>query len=843
MITLFSVLQIIDAIQNVVDDVSADIEITDQQLIDSAGTRQSALVITFTTTISYRPKSAFLDVSIVVDRPFTDEAMRSNYIDYLMTNNGVTYIGNINSISEVFRGDVPAELLPSSNDDDARSDQTETSIETPIPSLRRESTPIPTSALTPEPSIELNSVLTPRPTLLTPGLTPRPTMNSFDFDFDFVGNTLSPVADENTLAPSSMNALQTFSPVGGVSRGDTPFPTSNVRMFRYALDQNVQLISCPDTISLLPIDQAFDWPDETPSPSSINATILTPATSSVVYTDIPTESDIHTLSPTTAMPTLQPTINPTTPKPTSSPKKRRTPPPTSQHPTMSPSDTPTFDPTDSPSKPPTPNPTSSPTTSPALCDLIPDGENCEDLVEVAWEGFFEIAQTHVVKAVGEKRRAPRMIAHREAELLYTPEKSRRLRDYSNDEISPAQSIEYVGNVYVRESGAYVKNELANILLDETDSVFLLNSTNASIVVDLKHLRLIEKITISLPEQALIENVRIGLRYDDGQDTEEQKGMFTYPDNGWLWRDAGASSGYKGKGVTLSVPNRKARYIGIDFNGCQLKCSNTCSLQRVEIVGHLDGLKTHQNVQIALPKTRSIDPRSISRAFVPSKTTSVRIAVYSANGSLLGVINCRDPSRQRAIFESRVSESEIDPYSDVAWSATLPFTWVNEGTVVMIGCIDKSRPSEVLVHRLELNNLAQFSEHSITRTKMALFGTNEDVLKLNPTTFDDRKLVRNLHAVMPVSELKWADTDLWHLSYLVVIGKDGKPALVTSEEERRSVTGVGTEIQWEVMKNFLSKCFVSTISLSSDTLLSFLFTPVYASQPFVMRWHRLDWVLL
>ena len=267
------------------------------------------------------------------------------------------------------------------------------------------------------------------------------------------------------------------------------------------------------------------------------------------------------------------------------------------------------------------------------------------------------------------------------------------------------------------------------------------------------------------------------------------------------------------------------------------------MQRVEIVGHLDGLKTHQNVQIALPKTRSIDPRSISRAFVPSKTTSVRIAVYSANGSLLGVINCRDPSRQRAIFESRVSESEIDPYSDVAWSATLPFTWVNEGTVVMIGCIDKSRPSEVLVHRLELNNLAQFSEHSITRTKMALFGTNEDVLKLNPTTFDDRKLVRNLHAVMPVSELKWADTDLWHLSYLVVIGKDGKPALVTSEEERRSVTGVGTEIQWEVMKNFLSKCFVSTISLSSDTLRSFLFTPVYASQPFVMRWHRLDWVLL
>lgn len=600
------------------------------------------------------------------------------------------------------------------------------------------------------------------------------------------------------------------------------------------------------TLSLLFIsltDQAFDWPDETPSPSSVNATdvtILTPATNSAVYTDSPTETYIATLSPTTTMTTLEPTLSPSTPRPTASPKKRRTPPPTSQKPTTPPSNAPTSDPTDSPSQSPTPNPTSSPVSSPKLCNLLPDGENCEDLVEVAWEGFFEVAQTHVVKAVGENRRAPRMIAHREAELLFTPEKTRRLEENPNVEIYPARSIEYVGDVYIEESGAYVKNELANTLLDATDSIFILDSSDADIVVDLKHLRLIENISILLPEHLVIGDVRIGLRYDDGQDTDEQNEMFNYPDNGWLWHDVGSSSEYEDTRITLSVYKRKARYISIQFNGCQSKYSNTCSLQRIEIVGYLDGLGNHQNMQKVPPEVRSIEPRTESRTFIPSKTTPVRIAVYSANGSLLGVIDGRDPSKQRAIFESKVSESDIDPYSDAAWSATLPFTWVEEGNVVMIGCIDSSRPSEVLVHRLELNDLAQFSEHSITRTKMALFGTDEDVLKLNPATFDSRKLVRNLHAVMPVSELKWADTDLWHLTYLVVIGKDGKPALVTSEEERRSVTGVGTEIQWEVMKNFLSECFCENQRQHGETLYLTFCSPIhYSNSPCTgASWTRL-----
>lgn len=56
--------------------------------------------------------------------------------------------------------------------------------------------------------------------------------------------------------------------------------------------------------------------------------------------------------------------------------------------------------------------------------------------------------------------------------------------------------------------------------------------------------------------------------------------------------------------------------------------------------------------------------------------------------------------------------------------------------------------------------------------------------------------------MPVGELKWADTDVWHLPYMIVMGPQG-PALVNSEEERRSVTGEGEEISWKVLKNYLT----------------------------------------
>ena len=92
--------------------------------------------------------------------------------------------------------------------------------------------------------------------------------------------------------------------------------------------------------------------------------------------------------------------------------------------------------------------------------------------------------------------------------------------------------------------------------------------------------------------------------------------------------------------------------------------------------------------------------------------------------------------------------------------------------------------------------------SSCRTKLAVFGSGSQVARLDSATHEAKRLVRNLYSVMPVAELKWVDTDLWHLPYIVVMGTKG-PALVNSEEERRSVTGQGDEISWSVMKNFLT----------------------------------------
>ena len=89
-----------------------------------------------------------------------------------------------------------------------------------------------------------------------------------------------------------------------------------------------------------------------------------------------------------------------------------------------------------------------------------------------------------------------------------------------------------------------------------------------------------------------------------------------------------------------------------------------------------------------------------------------------------------------------------------------------------------------------------------RTKMVIFGDESQVARLDIKTHEAKRLARNLFSVMPVAELKWVDTDIWYLPYVVVMGKEG-PAVVNSEEERREATGTGEELSWAVMKSFLT----------------------------------------
>lgn len=108
------------------------------------------------------------------------------------------------------------------------------------------------------------------------------------------------------------------------------------------------------------------------------------------------------------------------------------------------------------------------------------------------------------------------------------------------------------------------------------------------------------------------------------------------------------------------------------------------------------------------------PDSGSRSFTPLGSAFVRVALYSSSGSLVGVMPARPPAKQRTILEQHLSLKPLQDYSDSIWSATLPYNWVEEGNVVLISCINDSKPKELLIKRLELTGLAQFSEHTITR---------------------------------------------------------------------------------------------------------------------------------
>ena len=61
---------------------------------------------------------------------------------------------------------------------------------------------------------------------------------------------------------------------------------------------------------------------------------------------------------------------------------------------------------------------------------------------------------------------------------------------------------------------------------------------------------------------------------------------------------------------------------------------------------------------------------------------------------------QDPSKQRQVLERHPS-NKVHNFSESIWSVTLPYNWVDKGNVVLMGCIDKSRQTEFLVHQLTL----------------------------------------------------------------------------------------------------------------------------------------------
>ena len=372
--------------------------------------------------------------------------------------------------------------------------------------------------------------------------------------------------------------------------------------------------------------------------------------------------------------------------------------------------------------------------------------------EVEWLGEIEIGQTHVVKAENERRHAPRIVAHREAELLFTPAGSgggntRRLgvshvkyngakkKTKQKPTVSvstdppPPQQIQSMGKVYL-VSSQYTQpliDDAAQSLVDGSEDIFSISNDtlDIDIIIDLNVLRLVEGVSMILHGDTTLRRARLGLHYDDGRNQEEEED-FHLPESDWFWLDFYPPNieSLEDK-IEITIPKRQARYVMIRVEGGHSESGHNWGFGQIEIEGSKDGLIPFDVDSIPqegndvgaisiLSMTRSVSFPTLTkkRTFTPSSTASVHVAVFSSTGKLIGVTYARDPSKQRDILERRLSLLQIQDYSDDIWSVTLPYNWVDEGNYVLIGTIDEAE--ELLLKRLDLINLAQFSEHTITR---------------------------------------------------------------------------------------------------------------------------------
>ena len=712
-----------DGVQNIVYDVVAGIVIESEELLgpgDSGNSRrelQGGLAVTFTLTLSYHTFSETIDVSTIANRPFFDDAMRSDYVDFMIAGGAASYIGNILSVSPIFYGDdIPNTTFI-----------TTTSILSHSPSQFSEIEEIPMTAsptylATPGPSVEEVDTAEPSPYLasIEPPVedvtTPQPEPPLEDV------TTSEPSTFPDmlvTLEPTPSNSMQIIT-----SDPMTSPPTTSMGPSSMPSDGTIPVGSLyvpTTTPTYSPLDVIVPEDDD-----DATMTVLTPNDKSIESaTVLDTYSPVASPKSTAAnVFPIQSTASPSNEQ--SQTKKARTP---------KPSNVPTPDPTTSSNKS-----CNYPVTEP-LCLLLTEDECClpmcqwdfaigkcsfiDDKInhEVKWDGGFEVGQTHVVKAVGEERHAPKLIAHREAELLFTPGFDMRRLD-SHDGLTrfSSQRIESLGTVYLIREGTDepVLDASAQRLVHSNNVFSLPNDTqNIAVIVDLNGLRLIEEISIELHGDTTLDSAQFGLHFDDGRNQEEDE-SFRPPTRGWLWLEYGSKPKLKGE-ISISVLRQQARFILFRLLGGSSESASHWGFGNIVIRGSKDGLSSdltpqRNNDGFAMTRTIGIDKKNaptVSRTFIPLRSAYIRVAVYSHAGKLIGVTKARDPSKQRGILEQKLSPSKIEDYSKSIWSTTLPYNWVDEGNVVLIGCIDPSRPTELLVHRLELTNLSEFSEHTIT----------------------------------------------------------------------------------------------------------------------------------
>lgn len=190
--------------------------------------------------------------------------------------------------------------------------------------------------------------------------------------------------------------------------------------------------------------------------------------------------------------------------------------------------------------------------------------------------------------------------------------------------------------------------------------------------------------------------------------------------------------------------------------------------------------------------RTSPQRSTLLLFTPdtpvADDTVVRVGAWQGE-LLLGVLRMRAPSALPAALESALTDVPLAPYSTDAWSAVLPWSWVEEGVELRVG---RAADDGVEVFEHTLTGLAAPHVFTITRAKIVLFGEPDFPTATEPTP----RIAQDYFAALPATELRWVDGQPWRLDEMVIRTPDG-PALVGSEIERQVLVD---EDHWSILKH-------------------------------------------
>jgi hypothetical protein len=412
-----------------------------------------------------------------------------------------------------------------------------------------------------------------------------------------------------------------------------------------------------------------------------------------------------------------------------------------------------------------------------------------------WLGYAELGQTHVIRARGETRLAPKIIAEREAELLFFP--TTESDPTPAPTAAPSAPIE---QVYGLEKIGHLTFELPSSslnwpegypqdgtnLIDEIDSEYYFPGSlpDVDIKFDLLQNRAINGVYIKIWYYTSIDSIQIGLQSEEGSTT---------------WIEGGSHTDGINEEVSITFRAKVARYLQIRLKGGSLFNDPTdeWGLRIVKISGNLDS-----NI-VDDPIDNPEDQNSPLFSFFPLDTADVLVEAFTASGSFLGEINARPTKQQRGIMDQVATDKVLEPYSKTndMWSATLPWNWIKEGTELVISVVTEDET--VISYNLKLVNTVLWSEHTLIRQKFVIFGNEEQFKRLNTFTYDAVRLATGMFGIMPVATLNWVDATVIHWPYLIISTSAG-PKIVYNEQERRSeMVKAGddpsTEPGWEFTK--------------------------------------------